>query len=163
MNYDEIAKWSNVVSAVVFMAVIVYLWLRFVQPAVVAAQAKSNEMIKEAERHRDEAKAAIDVLQRELEGARRDAELIRERAREQAQREADAIVTDAKTSGERAVHNAQGELGRARAAARVRLRAELADKALDLAREQAQQRVDGALNERLVQGFVASLERGGGN
>ena len=163
MNYDEIAKWSNVASALLFMAVIVYLWIRFVQPAVVAAQAKSNGLIEEAERHRDEAKASIDVLQRELEGAQRDAGLIRERAREQAQREADAIVADAKASGERAVHNAQGELDRARAAARVRLRAELAGKALDLARGQAQERIDGAVNERLVQGFVASLERGSDN
>ncbi len=162
-NYEEIAKWSDIVSALLFLGVLVYLWLKFIQPAVLAAQAKSNELIKVAERHRDEAKAAIDALNRELEGTQRDAGLIRERAKGQAQREAEAIIAEAKAAGERALHNAQGEPDRARAAARAQLRDELAEQALDLARSEAQQRVDGALNLKLVQAFMTSLERGSTN
>jgi F-type H+-transporting ATPase subunit b len=163
ISYEEIAKWSDIVSAILFLAVLVYLWFKYIQPAVLAAQVKSNELINLAERHRDEAKAAIEALNHELEGAQRDAGLIRERAAGQAQREAEALVADAKASGERALHNAQGELGRARAAARQQLRDELAEQALDLARSQAQQRVDGALNLKLVQAFVTSLEHGSAN
>jgi F-type H+-transporting ATPase subunit b len=163
ISYEEIAKWSDILSAISFLAVLVYLWFKYIQPAVLAAQAKSNELIQVAERHRDEAKGAIEALTRELEGAQRDAGLIRERATGQAQREAEALVAEAKTSGERALHNAQGELARARAAARQQLRDELAEQALDLARSQAQQRVDGALNVKLVHAFVASLEHGSAN
>jgi F0F1-type ATP synthase membrane subunit b/b' len=61
------------------------------------------------------------------------------------------------------LHNAEAELGRARAAARAQLRDELAGQALDLARIQAQQRVDGALNVKLVQEFMKSLEHGNAN
>jgi F0F1-type ATP synthase membrane subunit b/b' len=89
--------------------------------------------------------------------------LIRERAKGQAEREAEAIVADAKAGGERALHNAEAELGRARTAARAQLRDELAGQALDLARVQAQQRVDGALNVKLVQEFMKSLEHGNAN
>jgi F-type H+-transporting ATPase subunit b len=162
-NYEEIAKWSDIISAILFLVVLVYLWLKYIQPAVLAAQAKSNEMIKLDERHRDEAKASIDVLNRELEGAERDAVLIRERATGQAQREAEAMVADAKAAGERALYNAQGELERARAAARAQLRDELAEQALNLARSQAQLRVDGPLNVKLVQAFMTSLEHGSAN
>ena len=159
INYEEIAKWSDIVSALLFLAVLVWLWFKYIQPAVLAAQVKSNELIKLAERHRDEAKAAIDLLHHEIEGAQHDAGSIRERAQGQAQREADAIVADANTTGERALRNAQGELERARAAARQELRDEFAGRALDLARSQAQTRVDGALNGKLVAAFMASLER----
>ncbi|HTV94094.1 MAG TPA: ATP synthase F0 subunit B [Verrucomicrobiae bacterium] len=163
INYDEIAKWSDIISAILFLAVLVYLWFKFIQPAVLAAQEKSNELISIAVRHRDEAKASIDALNRELEGAQRDAGLIRERATGQAQREAEAMVEEARAAGERSLHNAQGELERARAAARQQLRDELAGQALDLARSQAQHRVDGAVNLKLVQSFMASLEHGGTN
>jgi F-type H+-transporting ATPase subunit b len=163
ISYEEIAKWSDILSAILFLAVLAYLWFKYIQPAVLAAQAKSNELIQLAERHRDEAKAAIEALNRELEGAQRDAGLIRERATGQAQREAEATIADAKTAGERALHNAQGELGRARAAARQQLRDEFAEQALDLARSQAQQRVDGPLNLKLVQAFMSSLEHGSSN
>jgi len=163
ISYEEIAKWSDIISAILFLAVLAYLWFKYIQPAVLAAEAKSNELIKLAERHRDEAKAAIDALARELEGARRDAGLIRERATGQAQREAEAMVAEAKSAGERALLSARGELTRARAAARVQLRDELAEQALDLARSQAQLRVDGALNLKLVESFMASLERGSTN
>jgi F0F1-type ATP synthase membrane subunit b/b' len=163
MNYEEIAKWSDIISAILFVVVLVYLWVKYIQPAVLAAQEKSNALIAEAERHRDEAKAALGVLQREVESAKHDAELIRQRAQEQAKREAAAMVADAKATGERALHNAQGELERARAAARQTVRVELAEKALDLARKQAGARVDGTVNTKLVQSFVAALERGGAN
>lgn len=163
MDYGEIAKWSDIISAVLFVAVLLWLWIKYIQPAVLASQEKANELIAQTERHRDEAKAALDALQHEVQSAKHDAELIRERAREQAQREADALVADAKATGERALRNAQGELERARAAARERLREELAARALDLARQEAHQRVDGAANARLVQAFVSSLERGSNN
>jgi len=66
MNYQSIAQWSQVASSVLFLGVLVWLWIRYIQPAVLAAQAAQNARIAEAERHRDEAKAALDGLQREI-------------------------------------------------------------------------------------------------
>ena len=163
MNYEEIAKWSQIVSGLVFYVVLVWMWFKFLAPAIKSAQESQNKAISEAERHRDEAKAALDALRTEIEGAKHDAKLIRARADEQARNEASAIVTEARTAGDRAVKNAQGEIERARAEGRDTLRAAFAEKALELARRDAQARVDGALNTQLVNAFTASLEHGAKN
>lgn len=158
-TYVTIAIWSQVVSAIVFIAALLYLWSRYLEPIVLAAQARSNEQIAEAERHRDDAKAALIALREEIEGARSDAELIHDRAARQAKRERDAIVVEAKESGARLVRNAHAELERARAVSRERLRSELMTRALAAARSEAERRVDGPVNERLVSVFLSSLER----
>jgi F0F1-type ATP synthase membrane subunit b/b' len=155
--YVTIAIWSQVVSAVVFIATLVYLWFRFLQPVVLAAQEHSNEQIAEAERHRDDAKRALAALHEEIEGARHDAELIRQRATQEAERERRVALAEAEQEGRRALQNAQGELGRARAAARRRFREELVERALAEARERAKRAVDARANARLVEGFLGSL------
>jgi F-type H+-transporting ATPase subunit b len=163
MNYEDIAKWSQIVSAVAFYAVIVWLWLKFIAPALKTAQANTNKRIAEAERHRDEAKAALESLRHGIEGAKNDAALIRQRADEQGRSDATNIVTEARETGERALRNAQGELERARLEARDSLRTEFAEKALSLARQEAHDRVDGNVNAQLVERFVSSLEHGAKN
>lgn len=157
LNYEEISKWSDIISAVLFIAVMVWLWVKFIQPAIVTAQQNKNKQIAEAERHRDEAKATLEALRTEIQGAERDASMIRQRAEEQAKREAQAIVTESREAGERTLRNAQGELNRARAAARGALRDQLAEAALALARKEAASRVDGGMNAKLVERFVSSL------
>ena len=74
--------------------------------------------------------------------------------------EREAVLREARDAGERALRDAQGELGRARAAARQELRDELIDKALAQARATALERVDAAADRKLVGSFVQSLERG---
>lgn len=69
MNYDLIATWSQVISAVIFMGVLVWLWMKFIQPAVLSAQENANRKIAQAERHRDESKAALETLDRENRGS----------------------------------------------------------------------------------------------
>jgi len=160
VNYEQIAIWSNVVCALIFYVVIVWMWIKFAQPAVLAAQANTNKQLAETERHRDEAKASLDVLRAEIEGAARDAAAIRARAAEFAEREREAALAEARAAGERGLRNAAGELERARAAARENLRAELLEKALDLAKSDATARVDAGLNARLVGDFVASIPKG---
>jgi F-type H+-transporting ATPase subunit b len=161
-TYVTIAIWSQVASAIVFIAALIYLWIRFIQPVVLAAQERSNQQIGEAERHRDDAKAALTALREEIEGAQRDALLIRERAARQAERERQAIVAEAEEAGERIVRNARGEPDRARAAARERLRSELMTRALATARAEASRRIDASTTARLVNAFLSSLERTSG-
>jgi F0F1-type ATP synthase membrane subunit b/b' len=162
MNYEAIAVWSQVVSAVLFLVVLVWGWFKYIQPAVLAAQDRQNARLAEAERHRDEAKAALDVLRAEIDGATRDAGLIRRRAVEQGASEREAIVASAREAGERSLRGAQGELARAREAARDQLRVEMLERALQSAREKAAARVDASMNAALVGKFVSSLEAEGG-
>lgn len=160
MNYQRIAQTSQIVSAAIFIVAMVWIWIKLIAPAVLAAQAEKNRQIKEAERHREAAKAALAGLQGEIEAARSDARAISERARSQAKRERERALEEAREAGERAVRNAAAELDRAREAARADLRAELLEKALDVARGEAARRIDGTSDEHLVERFIASLERG---
>lgn len=161
INYQAIAIYSQVASSVLFLLAMIWIWMKFIQPAVLAAQQAKNAQIAEAERHRDEAKAALDALQGEIDNARRDALAIEQRAQAQAQAEREAVLREAREAGERAVRNAQGELARSRAAAREQLRDEMLEAALNEARVQAAQRVDAVVNQRLVGTFLNKLEHGG--
>ena len=163
IDYEQVAKWSDIVSAILFLAVLVWLWVKYIAPAVLAAQENTNKQLAEAERHRDEAKAALDVLRQQIEAAHRDASMIAERTGNLAKHESESVLAAAREAGERAVRNAEGELERARAAARAGFREELASKALDLARSEASARVDAGVDTRLIQQFVASLDRGARN
>jgi F0F1-type ATP synthase membrane subunit b/b' len=160
--YVQIAIWSQVASSVLFIGVLVWLWFKFIQPAILAAQDRQNKQIAEAERHRDEAKAMLDLLRNEIESAQQDAESIEVRAEAQGARERAAIVAETREAGERGVRDAQAEFGWSLAAARDRLRAELLEKALVRARAEAAQRVDQSLDARLVERFATLLERSGG-
>ena len=159
MNYDQIAMWSQIASAIVFLAAFVGVWVKFISPAVLSAQEASNKQIADAVRHRDDAQAALTALHHEVAGAAHDADLIRKRAVDQAQREKDKDIADARDAGERALKNAQGELERARANAREAFRVELLEKALRQAQAEAATRVDEPMNAKLVDRFVSNLER----
>lgn len=156
--YIKIAIWSQVVSSIIFLAVLAYMWFRWILPVVMAAQQRSNRQIAEGERHRDEVKAALDSLRAEIETARHDAHLIEERATARAEHERQALVREATEAGERALTEAGRELERARAAARQRLRDELVASALQIAREDAARRVGPALDARFIERFTGSLE-----
>lgn len=156
--YIRIALWSQVVAAVLFICFLAWIWVKFLQPAILAAQERQNKQIAEAERHRDEAKAMLDLLRTQISGATHDAEAIKQRAAAQAKREYDAAVAEATEAGERALTNAKGELDRARGAAREQLRREILDRALAQARRDAERRIDAPVNARLVNDFLRSLE-----
>jgi F0F1-type ATP synthase membrane subunit b/b' len=134
------------------------MWFRWVLPVLMAAQERSNAQIAEAERHRDEVKAALETLRGEIETARHDAALIEQRADARAEHERQALLQEAKEAGERALADAGRELGRARAAARQTYRDDLVERALLLARQDAAARVDAAVDARLVDRFAGSLE-----
>ena len=160
--YQSLAVWSQVLGSIAFVVVLVWLWIRFVNPAVVASQERKNAELAEAEKRRDETKEEVEVAQREVLAADGDVASIRERAQLDAQRVHQRILAEARAEGQRVVRNAQGEMERRRTAARERLRAELFEKAIAIAREAAG-RLDDATNERLVGEVVETIERGGGN
>lgn len=160
--YLRIAIWSQVISSIVFIAILVWAWFRWFLPVIMSAQERSNQQIAEAERHRDEVKGALETLGSQIESARRDAELIVRRASEHAEHERQSLLEECTDAGERALQDAGKELARARAAAQRRLRDDLLARALRVTRDEAARRVSPALDERLIDGFVGSLERAGG-
>jgi F0F1-type ATP synthase membrane subunit b/b' len=159
--YQSLAIWSQVFGSLAFVAVLLWLWVRFVQPAVVASQARNNADLAEAEKRRDLAEEEVEVARHELLAADADVVAIRERGAHDAGRLYQRIIDEARNEGQRTVRNAQGELERRRASARERLRADLFEKAIAIAREAAG-RLDDATNQRLVGEVVETIERGGG-
>jgi F0F1-type ATP synthase membrane subunit b/b' len=105
----------------------------------------------------------VEAATAERDTALREAQAIALRAQADAQRLADTIVTDARREGTRLIQNAQGELERARIAARDQLRIEFIEKALLRARELAGTRVTDSINARLVTKTVDDLSAGKGS
>ena len=163
IDYEKVAEWSQVAASVLFVAAMAWIWVKFIMPAVLKAQQNQNAQLAEAEHRRDEAKAALDALQGEMESAKRDAQAMNDRVAGLAAAERESALRESREAGERAVRNAQGELERCRASARDQLRDELLNKALDAARVKAAEHVDSSVNARLVSSFVSSLEHGGRN
>ena len=157
--YAQLAIWSDILSAVIFLAVLVWLWVKYLTPASMASRDRKNAELLEAERKRDAAKAEVEAARRELEVAGSDAAAIRARAERDAIRARERIVSDAAVEGDRVVRNAEGELGRGRLAARERLRDELLARALEIARESAK-KLGAGPDRRLVGEVIDSLERG---
>lgn len=156
--YFHIAVWSQIASSIFFIAALTFIWFKWLMPVFLAAQERSNRQILEAERHRDEVKGALEALREEIGSARHDAQLIEQRASQHAEHDRELSRKEATEAGERALADANRELERARVAARHRLRDEMLEAALKLARESATQRVDADLDARFVDRFTDSLE-----
>jgi F-type H+-transporting ATPase subunit b len=157
--YEQLAVWSQVVAAVLFIVVLVVLWVRFIAPAVVASQARKNAELLEAERRRDAARAQVETAQGDVTAADAEARAIRARAAGDAARLHDALLAEATAEGERVVQHAGGELERARGEARDRLRTELLERAMQIARDAAT-RLDASTDRRLVAEAVDVAEKG---
>jgi F-type H+-transporting ATPase subunit b len=158
--YEALAVWSQVVASVLFLGVMIYVWIRFIAPAVGASRLRKNAELAEAERRRDAARAQVEAAQRELDLADADARAIRARAQADATRLHEAMLAEAAAEGERLVRHAEGELERGRAEAREQLRSELLQHAMQIARDAAS-RLDEATDRRLVADAVDVAEKGG--
>ncbi len=157
--YESLATWSQVVASALFIAALVYGWIKFLAPAVAKSQINKNAELLDAEHRRDAAKERVETAQRELEKAADDARAITSRANRDAAALRARIVTEAHVEGKRTVEHAEGELGRAREAAREALRGDLIRRAMTIAREAAS-RVDETTNRRLVAEALDGAERG---
>jgi F-type H+-transporting ATPase subunit b len=160
MTYESIAIWSRVIGTVVVLALLWYIFAKFLAPAIARAQEAKNEEIARAEQRRDAARTEIAAAQAAVAQAEADARAIRARAEADAHREREQALAQAREAGERSVRNAEGELARGRVNAQAALRVELIEKALDAARRDAEARVDPTYNAALVGKFLNSLEAG---
>ena len=162
MSLELLAQVSQIVGAIVFLIVAVLVWNRFIAPAVKAYTAAKNAELAEAESRREHMRADVAAARGEIETAEADAKMMAERAQLAVQRDRAKAIDDAQHEAERIVRNAEGELDRARMAARDRLRVEFIEKALAKARADATARVTDAANATLVRAVVDDLVRGKG-
>src|ERR1700716_681421 len=158
--FVQIALWSQVAGSVAFLIVLILLFRKYLVPAVDANEKARNAQLADAEARRTRLQTEAAHARGEIEAADRDAAEIRNRVARVIERDHAHAVDEAKAEGERLVRNAEGELERARLAARDRLRIELIEKALAKARAQAAGRVSDAVNTALVNATVNDLARG---
>lgn len=155
--FETVALYSQILGAIAFFVVLIWLFRKYLMSAVHAAEAQRNAELAASEKRREQMRAECAHARAEVEAADRDAVSIKARIAEDAQHEAERIVAEAKADGERVVHNAAGELSRARLAAQAQLRADFIDRALQLARKEAGARIDDRTNARLVTATLESI------
>ncbi|HEX3468390.1 MAG TPA: hypothetical protein VHT05_09960 [Candidatus Elarobacter sp.] len=158
--FETVALWSQVAGAVAFLVVLILLFRKYLIPAVKANEQARNAEVADAEKRLARMREGCDKAADEVATAERDAAEIRGRVAAVTARERERTLADATAEGNRLVHNAEGELGRARMVARDRLRVEFIEKALARARAEAPARVDAGLNGKLVERTVDDLARG---
>ena len=159
MNYDAIALWSQVIAAVVFAALIVIGFIRFLTPTIERMTEAKNDEIRESEKRRDAAVQRVADARAAIVEATSDAARIKEHIERDAHRDAAIIVATAHSEGQRLVRNAHADYERSRLAARDRLRVEMIEKALSSARKTVASRIDEKAEATLVERFIADLER----
>jgi F0F1-type ATP synthase membrane subunit b/b' len=156
--YEQLAVWSQVFGSVAFVAVLVYLFNRYMIPAIIASQERKNAELLEAERRRDAAKEDVLIARRELDDVEEEVKAVRMRSAVDSRKERERILADATSDGARLVQNAQGELLRGRAAARELFRVALLNNALRIARLKAEQHIDTIQDQRLVEGVMGAVD-----
>ena len=160
MNLAMLAVISQIVGALLFVVLAVVLARKYLVGAIAAYTAAKNAEVRESELRREHMLADVQAAQGEVGTAELDATEIESRGQAMAVRERAAALDAARHEAERLVHNAEGELERARLAARDRLRIEIIEHALRQARAQAPSRVDAATHRALIDETVRDLVRG---
>lgn len=160
MNLELLAQWSQIAGAAIFVVVTIAVWRRWIAPAIQNYQDAKNADLAAAEARRDRMRSEADEARADAEQAEAEARTIGERAKSDADAERKRILAEAQEESERLVRNANGEIARARMAARDRLRIEFIEKALIRARSQAADTLDDAANESLIEETVDTLVRG---
>jgi F-type H+-transporting ATPase subunit b len=162
-NYEAYAVWSVVASSVIFAAVIVWIFTKYLAPAVASAQNTRNEEIAQAQLRRDEAVAELERVRKEQQTLEEQLAQMRLRAQSDAQRERDHILQEARNDGDHVIRNAEGELSRARHHGENQIRHDLLARAVVHARERAMREIDADLDARIVMSVAQSIGKDSGN
>ncbi len=160
MSYETIAQWSEIIGGFAFLIVAIWLFRKFVLPAVRQGEISRNSDLVNTEQRREELREEVAEARAEVEAADRDVQAILARAETDARHEHDTILADSRREGLRLVHTARGELDRGRIAGRDKLRIEFIEQALNRARALAAQQLSDAGNAKLVAKTVDDLTIG---
>jgi F0F1-type ATP synthase membrane subunit b/b' len=162
MNYETIAQYSEIIGGFAFLIVSIWLFRKFVLPAIRAGEISRNSDLVNTEHRREELRDEVAEARAEIEAADRDVQAILARAETDARHEHETILADARREGLRLVHNARSELDRGRIAGRDKLRIEFIEQALNRARALAAEQLSHADDAKLVAKTVDDLTIGTG-
>lgn len=141
------------------IGVLVYFARTPIADFFAARRRRIQQEIKAAADLQTEAEARYAKSQRRLMNLESELEGILETARERAAAEREHILADAAAGAERIRRDAVAAVDQELRRARAQLRREAADLALELASEALRREVTGADQDRLLDEFVATIER----
>jgi F-type H+-transporting ATPase subunit b len=149
-------KWANFV---VLAGGLVWLTRKAASTFFVSRTENIRKEITEAARLREESEARAAEIERRLGVLGDEIERIRTEVRAEFAHEGERIRLETERHLARIQHQAEQEMEAFARAARDQLRAHAATLALDLAEQRIRTRMDAGTQDRLVHGFVESLER----
>ena len=147
-------------NLVILLAALVYFGRRPIQDFFAERQDRIRGDLDAAASALAEAEGRHTEWQRKLVKLDAEMDRIREQARERAEAERKHILADASAAAERIRKDARAAVDQELRRAREELRREAADLAVELAAEALRSRVSDADRDRLVDDFIATIERG---
>ncbi|HXN08650.1 MAG TPA: hypothetical protein VN860_03220 [Candidatus Acidoferrales bacterium] len=150
---------AKVVDFVIFVAAIVWVFNKYLAPALVAFQQTQNKLVADAQLHRERAELAIAQAQQAIEQAKVDAVRMVAVGKAQAAKLIEDERAAALEHAKRIVAHASGELERERYRVRRELLEETVEQAHAKARELARHEIDASKQQTLVERMMADLER----
>jgi len=149
----------SVFNFVLLIGVLVYFARKPITDFFAGRRQRIQEELKAAADLRTEAETRYAKWQRRLMDLESELAGIRQTARERAAAEREHILADAAAGAERIKRDALAAVEQELRRARAQLRREAADLAVELASEALQRQVTGADQDRLLDEFVATIER----
>ena len=153
----DLLYWA--LNFVLVIGVLVYFARKPVAEFFADRRQRIQEELKAAADLRAEAEARYAKWQRRLMDLESELAGIRETSRERAAAEREHILADAAAGAERIRRDALAAVDQELRRARAQLRREAADLAIQLASEALSRQVTGADQDRLLDEFVAAIER----
>ncbi len=150
------------VNLLILLAALVYFGRRPIQDFFASRQDRIRDDLDAAAAALAEAEARHTDWQRKLVELDAAMTRIREQARERAEAERRHILADASAAAERIRNDARTAVDQELRRAREELRREAAELALEIAAETLRARITDADRSRLVDDFIETIERGGG-
>jgi F-type H+-transporting ATPase subunit b len=142
------------------IGVLIYFARKPIADFFAARRQGIQQDLKAAADLQSEAEARYAKWQRRLMDLESELAGIRETARERAAAEREHILADAAAAAERIRRDAIAAVDQELLRARAQLRREAADLALELASQTLERQITGADQDRLLDEFVATIERG---
>jgi F0F1-type ATP synthase membrane subunit b/b' len=161
VHFNDAVFIAKSIDFIIFLALIIWLFNRYVKPALVAHQEAQNRIVADAIAYRDRGNTDVDTARAAIEQAKLDAATMVQVGEAQAARLIEAEVAAAKEHALRIVTHSSGELERERYRVRRELLEETVETAHTKAQELAKSEIDAYKQRTLVEQLIDHLERSG--
>ena len=160
-EHDTTEFWFEMGNLILLLAVLVYFARGPIIDYFKTRRSETMENIERSEKLLTDAQARLDEWEAKANGLEAEVAEIKRATQAAAEGQRDEIIAAAEVSAERIRKSALALAEREMLTARERLREEAADMAAEMAAEMLRQSVNDGDRSRLVDEFIAELERGG--